>query len=262
MMQKPYPGVIASGGGSSFKAGAAHMHQATSIAAAAAAASSKQMAARGRGPSSNYSSMSKLRPKSMHEAVFWRSRLTAAMRTAWACFMAGGIIQVGSSHVQWVTFPIFAYVMAVTVVGESTLGKAMQDTVAVCTGTLQGVGMSLVLLQLLPPANCFSNIGVSIALVAATSFLITYPSSSHILHKRVALAHSGIIYVTAAVQQQHMQPVLFPLRLGGTTIVGATCGMLALLLPLPHLALLQVTHASLSLSLSLSLPPPPLEWFF
>jgi hypothetical protein len=180
----------------------------------------------------------------MHEAVFWRSRLAAAMRTAWACLMAGAILQLGSGHAaaaSWVTFPIFAYVMAVTVVGESTLGKAMQDTAAVATGTLQGVGMGLLVLQLLPPAaGCFSNAAVAVALVAASSFLITLPSSPHILHKRVALAHSGILYVTAAVQQQRMEPLLFPLRLAGTTVVGATCGMLALLLPLPHLAVLQV----------------------
>lgn len=74
---------------------------------------------------------------SMHEEMYWRSRLSAAFRTGWACLMAGVILQVGSMHVQWVTFPIFGYVMAVTVVGESTVGKAMQDALAIATGTLQ-----------------------------------------------------------------------------------------------------------------------------
>lgn len=74
----------------------------------------------------------------MHkENMFWRARLSTALRTGWACLMAGVILGVGSMHVQWVTFPIFGYVMAVTVVGESTAGKAMQDALAIATGTLQ-----------------------------------------------------------------------------------------------------------------------------
>lgn len=182
------------------------------------------------------------RCKSTHGEVYWKSRLSAAFRTGLACLMVGVILHVGSTHVQWVTFPIFGYVIAVTVAGESTVGKAMQDALAIALGTIQGVGMNLAMLQILPPARSFRNIGVSIACISISAFFIVLPKATpttNILHKRIMLAHSAIIYITALVQREHMDKVFFPLRLASTTIVGATCGMLALL-PFPHLAIFQV----------------------
>ncbi|KAI5082867.1 hypothetical protein GOP47_0002610 [Adiantum capillus-veneris] len=191
-----------------------------------------------------------LRCGSVQEEVFWRSRLSTAFRTAWACLMAGIILQVGSMHVQWVTFPIFGYVMAVTVVGESTAGKAMRDALAIVTGTAQGIGISLVVLQLLPPASCFRNIGAGIGCIAITSFLVALPKrtpTTNILHKRVMLAHCAIVYVTAVVKREKMDSVLFPLQLAGTTIVGATCGALALVLPYPRFAISEI-HSNTKLA--------------
>lgn len=191
-----------------------------------------------------------LRCGSLQEEVFWRSRLSTAFRTGWACLMVGLILQVGSKHVQWVTFPIFGYVMAVTVVGESTAGKAMQDALAIITGTAQGIGISLVVLQLLPPARFFQNIGAAIACIAISAFFIGLPKKTptkNILHKRIMLAHCAIIYVTAVVQHENMDPILFPLRLAGTTIVGATCGALALVLPYPRFAISEIhSHTKLA----------------
>ncbi|MCO5569100.1 hypothetical protein L7F22_022807 [Adiantum nelumboides] len=191
-----------------------------------------------------------LRCGSVQEEVFWRSRLSTAFRTGWACLMAGIILQVGSMHVQWVTFPIFGYVMAVTVVGESTAGKAMRDALAIVTGTAQGIGISLVVLQLLPPTSCFKNIGAAVACIAITSFFVAIPKrtpTTNILHKRIMLAHCAIIYVTAVVKREKMDTVLFPLQIAGTTIVGATCGALALVLPYPRFAISEI-HSNTKLA--------------
>ncbi|MCO5554582.1 hypothetical protein L7F22_008112 [Adiantum nelumboides] len=182
---------------------------------------------------------------SMHEEVFWRTRLSAAFRTAVGCILAGLILQLGNMHVKWATFPIFAYVMAVTVVGESTFGKALQDTTAVFMGTVQGIGMGMLVLQVVGTHRI--TLSVAIACISLSSFIIVYPPKTHIVSKRVALAHSAILYVTASIKQGDMDALRFPLQLAGTTMVGAISGMFALLLPFPHFAMCQVqSQAKLS----------------
>lgn len=183
-------------------------------------------------------SSTKIKRLLMHEEVFWRSRLNAAFRTGWACFMAGLILQLSSMHSQWVTFPVFSYVMAVSVVGESTFGKAFQDTLGVLKGAIQGAAMPMLVMQIISPKRI--SLEVAITLIAMSSFIITYPQKMHIMAKRVALAHSGIIYITAVVQREDMDKVYFPLKLAATTIVGAVCGLIALVLPFPRLAMFHV----------------------
>lgn len=181
--------------------------------------------------------MFNLKP-SMHEDVFWRTRLSVAFRTAFGCILAGLVLQLGTMHVQWATFPVFAYVMAITVVGESTFGKALQDTAGILVGTIQGIGMAMLILQIIGAQRI--TLGVSIVCISLSSFVIVYPQKTRIVSKRVALAHSAILYITASIQKEAMDTVYFPLKLAGTTMVGATSGMIALLLPFPHLAMFQV----------------------
>ncbi|KAH7442985.1 hypothetical protein KP509_02G011400 [Ceratopteris richardii] len=91
----------------------------------------------------------------------------------------------------------------------------------------------------MPPSHYFRSIAVSLTCIAITSFFVALPKktpNANILHKRVMLAHCAIIYVTAVVHHEDMDRVLFPLRLAGTTVVGAVCGALALLLPYPRFA--------------------------
>lgn len=175
---------------------------------------------------------------SVHEDVFWRTRLSVASRTAFGCIVAGLVLQLGNMHVQWATFPVFAYVMAITVVGESTFGKALQDTAGILIGTIQGIGMAMLVLQIVGAQRI--SLSVAIVCISISSFVIVYPQKSRIVSKRVALAHSAILYVTASIKRQDMNIVHFPLQLAGTTMVGATSGMIALLLPFPHLAMFQV----------------------
>lgn len=174
----------------------------------------------------------------MHEEVFWRTRLNVAFRTALGCFLTGLVLQLGGMHLHWFTFPIFAYVMAVTVVGESTFGKAFQDTVGVLIGTIQGCGMAMLVFQAIGADKI--TLGSAILWISLSSFIIVYPRNTLIISKRVALAHSAILYVTASIKRGDMEVVSFPLKLGGTTMVGAVSGMVALLLPFPHLAMFQV----------------------
>lgn len=181
----------------------------------------------------------------MRERTFWRSRLGAAFRTGWACFIAGLTLQLSNMLVDWVTFPVFCYVIAVTVVGEATFGKALEDAAGVIRGTIQGIGMTILVMQLLSPEKI--SIGVAVACISVSSFIITYPRNAHLLSKRVALAHSGIIYITAVVQKEKMDEILFPLKLAGTTVMGAVCAVVALSVPFPRLAVFQV-HSQSKLS--------------
>lgn len=73
-----------------------------------------------------------------YEQVFWQSRVSAAFRTRWACLMVGIVMQYSSMHHHWLAFPVFAYVVTVTVVGEALFGEALRSAFSVLIGTLHG----------------------------------------------------------------------------------------------------------------------------
>ncbi|KAH7421013.1 hypothetical protein KP509_13G036300 [Ceratopteris richardii] len=175
---------------------------------------------------------------SKHEEAFWRTRLFAAFRTAFSCFLTGLVLEHGNINVKWVSFPIFAYVMAVTVVGESTFGKALEDTVAVLKGTILGIGMGTLVLHAVGTHRI--TLIVAMSCISLSSMVIVFPQRIPIVSKRVALAHSAILYLMASIKKAEMEAMRFSLQLAATTVAGAMCGMLAVLLPFPHLAISQV----------------------
>eukprot|EP01018_Ginkgo_biloba_P034008 Gb_26774 [translate_table: standard] len=177
-----------------------------------------------------------------YEQVFWQSRVSAAFRTGWACFMVGVMMQYSNMHNHWMAFPVFAYVMTVTVVGESSLGEALRASCSVLAGTVNGVCPTIVILWLIKPVRF--SLWVTTVCVTVSSFIIAYPKATHITSKRVAFAQIVIIYISAFMMRESMNAVTYPLRVAGTTALGAACAVLALILPIPKLACYQVQEKS------------------
>ncbi|KAJ7524377.1 hypothetical protein O6H91_17G002200 [Diphasiastrum complanatum] len=163
--------------------------------------------------------------------AFWRGRLIAALKTGLACFMTGILLQEGKRCIDWLAFPVFSFVITVTVVGESTLGRGLHDAMRVLVGTIQSTVMAIVVMKLLYPHKL--SVAASVSCIAISSFLIMYPKATHTLSKRVALAQTAIIYMSAYLQQDQMNGLIFPLRLATTTMMGTTIGTISILLPIP-----------------------------
>ncbi|KAI5082733.1 hypothetical protein GOP47_0002476 [Adiantum capillus-veneris] len=192
-----------------------------------------------------------------HEQVCWRSRFSTAFRTGLGCFLYGLLLHLllHSKHLQkhynsasWLAFPIFGYVIVVRVVGESNLGQALLESTAMVLGAAQGILMSYVMLYLF--YDYFTNVGIVAACIFVSSFIIALPTSLNIFHKRVALAHTAIVCITSLAQHPHMD-FMFPIKLFATTIIAASCGMLAILLPMPRQAHDQAqSHTNLSVQVA------------
>jgi hypothetical protein len=165
--------------------------------------------------------------------VFWQSRVSAAFRTGCACLMVGMIV-----HHYSTPFPVFAYIMAVSVVGEASLGEALRSTFSVLVATLHGVCPTIPVLLLIKPLRF--SLWVTTACVTVSCFYIAYPKVTNITSKRAAFAQIVIIYVSAFMKRESMDAITYPLSIAGTTGIGTGCALLALILPVPRLAHHQV----------------------
>lgn len=177
-----------------------------------------------------------------YEQVFWQSRVSAAFRTGWACLMVGIVMQYSSMHHHWLAFPVFAYVMAVTVVGEASFGEALRSAFSVLVGTLHGVFPTIATLWFIKPQRF--SVWTTTACVTVSCFSIAYPKVTNITSKRVAFAQVVIIYISAFMMKETMDAVTYPLRIAGSTALGAGCALLALILPVPKLACYQFQEKS------------------
>ncbi|ERN07814.1 hypothetical protein AMTR_s00012p00168110 [Amborella trichopoda] len=174
-----------------------------------------------------------------HARALCRSRAASAFRTGWACLMVGTIIRFAECHHKdFLAFPAFAYVTAVMVAGEASLGEALQGAAAAVCGTLQGVGPAMACLWAVGPGKL--TVWTSTLAVALSAFVVALPNTTHIIAKRVAFAQMVIVYVVALIQGESMGAIKYPLHVGISTCVGAAASVLALLLPVPKLAYVEV----------------------
>lgn len=177
-----------------------------------------------------------------YEQVFWQSRVSAAFRTGWACLMVGIVMQYSSMHHHWLAFPVFAYVVTVTVVGEASFGEALRSAFSVLIGTLHGAFPTIAILWLIKPQRF--SVWATTACVTVSCFFIAYAKVVNITSKRVAFAQVVIIYISAFMMRETMDSITYPLRIAGTTALGAGCALLALILPVPKLACYQFQEKS------------------
>ncbi|XP_058215110.1 uncharacterized protein LOC131326369 [Rhododendron vialii] len=175
--------------------------------------------------------------------AIWRTRLGSAFRTALACAMVGCATLYGPEPLRTqLPFPAFAYVTAILIVSEATLGDSVKGCWHALLATAQVLPASVVSLWLIGPEH-FSP-AVAAAAVAAGAFMVAVPEWSHLMTKRIAFGQIVIVYVGAVVYGKEAGDVMHPIHVAACTALGALASVLAMLLPYPRLAYAEVNKLS------------------
>ncbi|KAI8556587.1 hypothetical protein RHMOL_Rhmol05G0265800 [Rhododendron molle] len=165
----------------------------------------------------------------------WRTRLGSAFRTALACAMVGCATLYGPEPLRTLLpFPAFAYVTAILIVSDATLGDSVKGCWHALLATAQVLPASVLSLWVIGPER-FSA-GVAAATVAAGAFMVAVPEWSHLMTKRIAFGQIVIVYVGAVVYGKEAGVVMHPIHVAASTALGALASVLAMLLPYPRLA--------------------------
>ncbi|KAM3325413.1 hypothetical protein P3S67_000538 [Capsicum chacoense] len=171
--------------------------------------------------------------------AMWWMRLHSAIRTALACTIVGCVTLYSSSSLaKQLAFPSFSYVTSVFIVSDATLGHALRGCWHACLATLQVMPLSMLGLWLhnYVATDEFSP-EVAALMVAVSAFLVALPESTELMCKRIAFGQLVIVYVDAVIHGVYVNsPVMHPLRIAFSTLLGAVASILALLLPYPWLA--------------------------
>ncbi|KAH7866854.1 hypothetical protein Vadar_025828 [Vaccinium darrowii] len=142
----------------------------------------------------------------------WRTRLGSAYRTALACTMVGCTTLYGPEPLRTqIPFPAFAYLTAILIVPDATLGDSVRGCWHAMCATAQVVPASILSLWLIGPEQ-FSEI--------------------------------VIVYVTAVVYGRETGDAMHPIHAAASTALGALASFLALLFPYPRLAYSEVNKLS------------------
>ncbi|XP_076887373.1 uncharacterized protein LOC143537500 [Bidens hawaiensis] len=174
-----------------------------------------------------------------HAGAIWRERLGSAFRTAIACTIIGCTALYGPDHVRHqIQYPSVAYVTAILIVSDATLGTTLRGSWHALCATVLVVPSTMLCLWVVGPAR-FTEGGATIA-VALSAFMVAVPECLSILTKRIAFAQLVIIYVGAVVRGREAGPVSHPLHIAACTALGASGSVLALILPYPRLAVTEV----------------------
>ncbi|KAF7143496.1 hypothetical protein RHSIM_Rhsim05G0190000 [Rhododendron simsii] len=175
--------------------------------------------------------------------AIWRTRLGSAFRTALACAMVGCATLYGPEPLRTqLQFPAFAYVTAILIVSDATLGDSVKGCWHALLATAQVLPVSVVSLWVIGPEH-FSE-GVAAAAVAAGAFMVAVPEWSHLMTKRIAFGQIVIVYVGAVVYGKEAGDVMHPIHVAASTALGALASVLAMLLPYPRLAYAEANKLS------------------
>ncbi|XP_071738076.1 uncharacterized protein [Rutidosis leptorrhynchoides] len=174
-----------------------------------------------------------------HAGAIWRERLGSAFRTAIACTIIGCTALYGPEQVRHqIQYPSVAYVTAILIVSDATLGTALRGSWYAFVATVLVVPSTVLCLWTVGPDQ-FTEVGASVA-VAISSFLVAVPEFLPLLTKRIAFAQLVIIYVGAVVRGPNAGPVTHPVHIAACTALGVSASVLALILPYPRLAVNEV----------------------
>ncbi|KAK6137265.1 hypothetical protein DH2020_028980 [Rehmannia glutinosa] len=169
----------------------------------------------------------------------WRRCLASAFRTAFACAIVGVATLYGPKLLnRQVAFPAFSYVTVILIVTDATLGDTLRGCWLALLATVQGVCPAILGLWLIGPARLTAS--TTAAVVAVSAFVVALPENTHLISKRIALGQIVIVYVIAFDNGAKTEPVMHPVHVAASTAVGAAACVLALLLPFPSLACLEV----------------------
>ncbi|KAG5583918.1 hypothetical protein H5410_044352 [Solanum commersonii] len=171
--------------------------------------------------------------------VMWWMRLHSAIRTALACIIVGCVtLYSPPSLAKQLAFPSFSYVTSIFIVSDATLGHALRGCWHACLATLQTMPLSMLGLWLHNyVATDHYSPEVAALMVAVSAFLVALPESTDLMCKRIAFGQLVIVYVDAVIHGLYVNsPMMHPLRIAFSTLLGALASILALLLPYPWLA--------------------------
>eukprot|EP00850_Spirogloea_muscicola_P016339 SM000132S26854 [mRNA] locus=s132:9162:16854:+ [translate_table: standard] len=127
--------------------------------------------------------------------------------------------------------PFFAVVIAVLIC-DGSAGRVARNAASSSVGAAQAVAVAIAARK----AVGHSAVAM-LACLAASSLAFAYPAVP-LLHKKVALAVSAILYLTFL--HDASLGALFAAQVGGTTLIGAGCAVVAMLAPWPKLARTEV----------------------
>ncbi|XP_060201865.1 uncharacterized protein LOC132630295 [Lycium barbarum] len=171
--------------------------------------------------------------------AMWWMRLHSAIRTALACTIVGCItLYSPPSLAKQLAFPSFSYVTSIFIMSDATLGHALKGCWHACLATLQVMPLSMLGLWLHDYVvdDHFSP-EIAALMMAVSAFLVALPESTDLMCKRIAFGQLVIVYVDAVIHGVYANsPVMHPLRIAFSTVLGALASILALLLPYPWLA--------------------------
>nr|XP_043635540.1 uncharacterized protein LOC122606746 [Erigeron canadensis] len=172
-------------------------------------------------------------------SAIWRERLGSAFRTAIACTIIGCTALYGPDQVRnQIQYPSVAYVTAILIVSDATLGTTLRGSWQAFCATVLVVPSTILCLWMVGPDR-FTEVGAAIA-VTISAFLVAVPEYLPILTKRIGFAQLVIIYVGAVVRGPDAGPVTHPVHIAACTALGASASVLALILPYPRLAVTEV----------------------
>eukprot|EP00850_Spirogloea_muscicola_P007168 SM000035S13148 [mRNA] locus=s35:804598:812175:+ [translate_table: standard] len=123
--------------------------------------------------------------------------------------------------------PFFAVVIAVLIC-DGSAGRVARNAASSSLGAAQAVAVAIAARKVVGHSAV-----AMLACLAASSLAFAYPAVP-LLHKKVALAVSAILYLTFL--HNASLGALFAAQVGGTTLVGAGCAVVAMLAPWPKLA--------------------------
>ncbi|KAI3760289.1 hypothetical protein L1987_50682 [Smallanthus sonchifolius] len=174
-----------------------------------------------------------------HAGAFWRERLGSAFRTAIACTIIGCTALYGPDPVRHqIQYPSVAYVTAILIVSNATLGTTLRGSWHALCATVIVVPSTMLCLWVVGTSR-LTEAGATVA-VGLSAFMVALPECLPILTKRIAFAQLVIIYVGAVVRGHDAGPVSHPVHIAACTALGASGSVLALILPYPRLAVTEV----------------------
>lgn len=180
----------------------------------------------------------------------WRARLGSALRTTLACTIVGCTSLYSPEPLRrYLEFPAFSYVTTILIVSDATLGDTLRGCWHVLIASLQVMILSLLSLQVIGPGN-FTNRVAAVA-VAACSFVVALPESTHLMTKRIAFGQLVIVYVSTVIHGVQAGVAMHPIHVACSTALGALASVLAMLFPYPRLAYYEVTLLYLQIMLDI-----------
>ncbi|MCD7447022.1 hypothetical protein HAX54_021655 [Datura stramonium] len=177
-----------------------------------------------------------------HNCIMWRMRLHSALRTVVAYSIIGCSTLYGPPWFKKsAAFPAFSYVTATLVTSDSTLGDTLSGCWHAILATVQTMPLSMLGVWIAANgSNNLSPVASALALALASLLVALVECTNNIRCKKIAFGQLVLVFADAVIRGVHTSAVVHPLRVACSTALGIVASLLALSLPYPRLAYLEV----------------------